>query len=343
MAGVTKGVASGVGGLVVAPFVGALGFVAKTADGIGETTKMLDLGFIESRCRPARLVPWGRPMSDNGLPYLKAIGIRVHTVRYQKVRRRLVQKGDRDSDSGEVVDSISSKEYKRIKQAEERRKNPPRKLVSIMHEKDKYHYITYPVRPKLLSDKPGNLVLSHYAVVFEETIILRSSDLQLGDRIAINFWNHRGLKAATTRAKPLGVCNLSVGDIYSSVLEFYEEQLRRKESNLSLETVASNTDSLIIPALQECALFRPCKKSTRGNNDMFDVIHEEMEAIEKIEEDRLLQTFDSESSSESDSDDSSFLGGELGKKAKEEDLASLINANERLFGSVSLSFFPIPW
>ena len=52
--GVVKGVASGVTGLVVAPFVGALGFVAKTTDGIGETTKYLDLGVIEARCRPAR-------------------------------------------------------------------------------------------------------------------------------------------------------------------------------------------------------------------------------------------------------------------------------------------------
>lgn len=65
--------------------------------------------------------------------------------------------------------------------AEERRKNPPRKLVSIMHEKEKYHYVTTPIRPQLLSDAPGNLVLSHYAVTFEETLILRSSDLQLGD------------------------------------------------------------------------------------------------------------------------------------------------------------------
>jgi len=41
-------------GLVVAPFVGALGFIAKTADGMGATTKMLELGVIEARCRPAR-------------------------------------------------------------------------------------------------------------------------------------------------------------------------------------------------------------------------------------------------------------------------------------------------
>lgn len=54
LSGFTKGVASGVGGLVVAPFVGALVFIAKTSDGIGATTRMLNLGVIEARCRPAR-------------------------------------------------------------------------------------------------------------------------------------------------------------------------------------------------------------------------------------------------------------------------------------------------
>lgn len=52
--GLAKGVASGTTGLFVAPFVGALGFIAKTTDGIGSTTKYLDLGVIEARCRPAR-------------------------------------------------------------------------------------------------------------------------------------------------------------------------------------------------------------------------------------------------------------------------------------------------
>ena len=53
-AGVAKGVASGATGLLVSPFVGALGFVAKTADGIGSTTNLLELGHIDARCRPAR-------------------------------------------------------------------------------------------------------------------------------------------------------------------------------------------------------------------------------------------------------------------------------------------------
>lgn len=128
-----------------------------------------------------RIVPWGRPMSDIGLSYLKAIGIRIHTVRYQKIRKRFVKRNDQEGGDEEDDKAMNSREYKRLKAAEERRKNPPRKLVSIMHEKDKYHYITSPVRPKLLTDAPGNLVLSHYAVTFEETLILRSTDLQLGD------------------------------------------------------------------------------------------------------------------------------------------------------------------
>lgn len=54
ISGVSKGVASGVTGFLTAPFVGALGFIAKTADGIGATTKYLELGVFDAKCRPAR-------------------------------------------------------------------------------------------------------------------------------------------------------------------------------------------------------------------------------------------------------------------------------------------------
>lgn len=151
------------------------------------------------------------------------------------------------------------------------------------------------------------------------------------------FRNYHGLKSVTTKNRtPLGVCKLSVGDIYSSVLLFYNEQLKRKECNLLAET--SPADSLIIPVPQECALFKSCKKQEREHKDVFEAIGDELEAIEKNEED-TFNLLDSDSSG-SDSDDTSFLGG---KKAKEEDSASVVKANERLFGSVSLSFFPIPW
>ena len=63
-----------------------------------------------------RMVPWGRPMCDNGLSYLKAIGIRVHTVRYQKIRKHINKKDDSDDD-GDNAGHLTSKEYKRIRGA----------------------------------------------------------------------------------------------------------------------------------------------------------------------------------------------------------------------------------
>ena len=154
--------------------------------------------------------------------------------------------------------------------------------------------------------------------------------------IHIDNRNNRGIKASTTRATPLGVCKISVGDMYSAVLNVYEEQLRRKEMNLAEKS--STVDDLIVPAPQECSLFRPCKARSPIRMDIFDAIGEEMAAIEKSEQDQFAYA---DSSSESD-DDSDFLDGG-GRKAKEEDPSSMVKANERLFGSVSLSFFPIPW
>ena len=54
VSGTAKGVATGVVGVVAFPIAGALGFIAKTSTGIGQTTKVLDLGYIEARCRPRR-------------------------------------------------------------------------------------------------------------------------------------------------------------------------------------------------------------------------------------------------------------------------------------------------
>jgi len=340
VSGVAKGVTTGVVGVLTMPLVGALGFIAKTSTGIGQTSKMLDLGCIEARCRPRRVVPWGMPMSTNEIPYLKGIGIRIHTVRYQKVRKRAVNV---DVDGEHDGDDVSTRERRRILAAEKRRLDPPLKQVSIKHQKDKRHRLSFPIRPKLLADHPGNLVLSHYAVTFEETIELRSSDLQLDDIVTINFWNHKTLKH-TPKAKVLAVCNISVGDMYSHALTFHLEQLKRVESNLARGALPTHhhhddqsTDmSLVLPAPQEFPLFRPLTKSKSDRKDIFEAISEEIVAIGKTEEDRVAM-FASDSDAESDS---SLAGG---KKTDDEGTEDLVSRNERLFGNVSLSFFPIPW
>jgi hypothetical protein len=50
--------------------------------------------------------------------------------------------------------------------AEERRKYPPYKAISIIHNKQRQHYLTNRVKPKLLPDLPGKIALSRYAAVY---------------------------------------------------------------------------------------------------------------------------------------------------------------------------------
>jgi hypothetical protein len=128
------------------------------------------------------------------------------------------------------------------------------------------------------------------------------------------------------------------------MVQFYREELARKEKCLSDE-VSFNSGkeetasiSLNTPIIQEFCLFRPCKTKFAGG-DILEAVRDEIMAIQKKEDD-VFGAFDSDSN-DSDSD-SSFLGGE-NKKAKKDDPLDSVSANERLFGTISLSFFPIPW
>ncbi len=60
------------------------------------------------------MVSWGEPINDNELSYLKGIGIRVHTVRYQKFRTRMVQKDDSDLDN-DGGGRMSSREFFKLR------------------------------------------------------------------------------------------------------------------------------------------------------------------------------------------------------------------------------------
>ncbi len=52
-------------------------------------------------------------MSSNALPYLKGIGIRVHSVRYQKVRKRAAAVGSDGEDDDD--NDVSKRERRRIR------------------------------------------------------------------------------------------------------------------------------------------------------------------------------------------------------------------------------------
>jgi hypothetical protein len=73
-----------------------------------------------------------------------------------------------------------------ITAAEMRRKYPPLKVVEVLYKKYKTEkrYVTTHTRPKLLTDHRSNRAHpeDHYAVCFEDTIVLESSNLQLSDQ-----------------------------------------------------------------------------------------------------------------------------------------------------------------
>ena len=73
--------------------------------------------------------------------------------------------------------------------------------------------------------------------------------------------------------------------------------------------------------------------------DIFEAISEEMDAIRDAENDALNKG-DSDSTT-SDSGASFLVGASTSKKTKVHDRSEIVRSNERLFGSVSLSFFQL--
>lgn len=145
--------------------------------------------------------------------------------------------------------------------------------------------------------------------------------------------------------------------MYSSILHFYREQLKdlettlaehiTNESNGTLTTnltknasdIGANKKSLTIPAPQDFPLFRPAKAKL-FTGDVFDAIREEMESIKEADEmakDRLGSSY-----APSDSEDSFLLDGEDTESMMLNESNSP-SSNERLFGNISLSFFPVLW
>ena len=73
--------------------------------------------------------------------------------------------------------------------------------------------------------------------------------------------------------------------------------------------------------------------------DIFEAIGEEMDSIREADE----KSFHLDSNLvQSDSEDNSLFE-EAAKKATMLDGSNIFSSNERLFGNISLSFFPILW
>lgn len=97
----------------------------------------------------------------------------------------------------------------------------------------------------------------------------------------------------------------------------------------------SQSDNLLIPVPQEYSLVR-CPKTSTPSADMLELVRQEIVSIQRDVDER----FQGEDDDDFVSPDSLF---NIGKKAKKDESSGSASANEKLFGSISLSFFPVAW
>jgi hypothetical protein len=142
---------------------------------------------------------------------------------------------------------------------------------------------------------------------------------------------------------------MTVGDMYSYILNYHREKMIQDDTRLAKNVIDTSDDlfnqrsretshkieNLVIPAPQEYSLFRSPKTGT-PSADMFDLVRQELVSIQRDAEERLK-----------DKDDEEFVSPDsmfnIGKKAKKDEQSGSPSANEKLFGTISLSFFPIAW
>lgn len=132
--------------------------------------------------------------------------------------------------------------------ADDKRRNPGRRTISLMRLRDKEHILSTARKPKLLEeddvDAPSTSSpeASKYIIIYEETLTLRCSDMQLSDVIAVYLWHYKSIATTSTQNKPLGLCKFTVGDAFKSMQQYYGEQILQRQVELSQHsTVKSET------------------------------------------------------------------------------------------------------
>ena len=119
-----------------------------------------------------------------------------------------------------------------------------------MRLRDKEHILSTARKPKLLEDDDADASststpeVSKYVIIYEETLTLRCSDMQLSDVIAVYLWHYKSIATTSTQNKPLGLCKFTVGDAFKSMQQYYGEQVLQRQVELSQHsTVKSKTSA----------------------------------------------------------------------------------------------------
>lgn len=122
-----------------------------------------------------------------------------------------------------------------------------------MRLRDKEHILSTARKPKLLEDEDTDVPststpeVSKYVIIYEETLTLRCSDMQLSDVIAVYLWHYKSIATTSTRNKPLGLCKFTVGDAFKSMQQYYGEQILQRQVELSQHSTVKG-ETLLSPS-----------------------------------------------------------------------------------------------
>ncbi|GMI02432.1 hypothetical protein TrLO_g24, partial [Triparma laevis f. longispina] len=193
--GFVGGLASGVGGLMATPFVAAFGSAAILTSSIDATTHMFDAVQIDSRCRPRRnFGEWGAVTEKLEVDFMKAIGIRIHTLKFTAIDKKNIARG----------------------------KNKKKIIIRGCGRK----YKLKGKRPETSSREFSGEV--HYTVGFNETIVLRASDLQLYNELKVEVWDK-----SMTKQHPIALTFLKVSELMLELGQFKSKRMNKLKESLS--------------------------------------------------------------------------------------------------------------
>ena len=193
--GLATGLVQGVGGLAAAPFIATFGGVSKLAESIDANTHIFDQRIVTCRVRPRRnFGGWGTARMPISVSCIKGIGIRIHNLQYI-------------SESCGKIDV--NKKTVRLVGADSHKYSLKAKKPDVIQDKK--------------DDKQGRTI--EYTVVFEDTIVVRSRDLQVYDELRVEVWDKK-----LNSSKPLALTYIKVEEILLDIKEFNDEKMRVTKS-----------------------------------------------------------------------------------------------------------------
>ena len=161
--------------------------------------------MLETRCRPRRVIKWGRHMDIIAIPCIKGIGIRIHSVEFERGEKDSQGKKHDEKKRRVVLKTLPNRRVYATKN-----KKPRLRLSAGGGEKGK------DTETETEQEQEKGVCVC----VFEHTIIARSADLQMGDLFTFTVVEKGDIEQAS---RPRAKCKLKVSQIWKE-LEGYNIQ-----------------------------------------------------------------------------------------------------------------------